>query len=167
MRGNPFAEKRVGRALTGAIKKLRREQHVARLIFFLQTANCGHANDPAHVERTQRPDVGAMIQLVWQEAVTPPMPRQKINMPASHGPADNRVGRCPERSLHVKLCRVGEAFHSIKTATPDDSDGRFAHESAIETKALREWKAKCLNARSATGRIRRGEHDKRRVAKPC
>src|SRR6267143_5855577 len=136
MRGNPFAEKRVSRALTGAIKKLRREQHVSRLIFFLQTAHCGHANDPAHVERTQRPDVGAMIQLVWQDAVTPPMPRQKINATASHPSADNRVGRRPERRLDAMLPHVGEPFHAIKTATADDSNGRFAHESAIETKAL-------------------------------
>jgi hypothetical protein len=86
-----------------------------------------------------------MVQLVRQNAMTPPMPRQKINAPARHDPANERVRGRPERCFDRVLRHVGEPFHVIKAAAADDSNGGFAHESAIETKALRQWKAKCRN----------------------
>ena len=86
-----------------------------------------------------------MVQLVRQNAVTPPVPRQKINTAPGHDPADERVRGRPERCLNAFLRHVGEPFHVIKAAAADDSNRGFTHESAIETKALREWKAKCRN----------------------
>ena len=82
MRGDPAAKKGVLRPLARPVVKLRGQEHIARRIFFLQTADRGHANDPAHVQGTERIDVGAMIQFVRENAMPAAVARQKIHLPA-------------------------------------------------------------------------------------
>ena len=61
MRGDPFAEESVMRALARAVVKLRGQQHIARRVFLLQASDCGDANDPADIERAQRVNVRPVI----------------------------------------------------------------------------------------------------------
>src|SRR4029077_15563833 len=83
MRGNAFAEECMKSALAGAIKKLRRQDHVTRRVFLLQTAYGRHRNDPANIQRTECIDVGPMIYFMRQNAVTATVPRQKVNLTAA------------------------------------------------------------------------------------
>ena len=98
VRGDAVAEKGVLRPLAGAVEKLRRQDNVARRVFLLQAADRGHANDPAHVQRTERIDIRAMIQLVRQKAMAAPVPRQKINLPAINFAANDRIGRAAQKA---------------------------------------------------------------------
>ena len=111
-------------ALAGPVEKLRRQEHVARRIFFLKTADRGHADDPANIQRTERVDVRPMIQLVRENAMAAPVPRQKINLPSMHLPADERIGRIAKRRFDALLGRIFHALHLIKAAPSDDADGR-------------------------------------------
>src|SRR2546430_10693297 len=106
MRSNAIAEKSVISALTGPIEKLRGQKHIARRIFFLQAADSSHANNPAHIKRTQRVDVRAMIQLVRQNAMASPMSRQKINLPPVDFSADDRIRWIPKRRVNAELTRI-------------------------------------------------------------
>ena len=99
----PAAEKSVPLALARPIEELRRQDDVLRRVSFLQAAHRRHAENPAHAERPQRPDIRAMIQLVRQDAVAPRVPRQEKHLPPRDAPAENRVRRRAERRLHVVL----------------------------------------------------------------
>ena len=83
VRHDALPEKGVSGSQTCPIVKLGRQQNVPRSVFFLQTTHRCHRDDPADVQRPQRVNVCAMIQFVWQNPVTAPMPRQKINLPIS------------------------------------------------------------------------------------
>src|ERR1700719_4667363 len=69
-----FSKERVNSAQTGAVVKLRRQQDIARRVFLLQTAHSGNADDPADVQRTQRPNVCAMVEFMGQNAVSASVP---------------------------------------------------------------------------------------------
>ena len=66
-----------------------------------------------------------MIQLMRQQAMTAAMSRQKINLPAMHFPADERIGRRTERRLDPLLGRIFDPFHLIQSASADDADRWF------------------------------------------
>jgi len=86
-----------------------------------------------------------VIYLGRQNAMAPPMARQKINVPAGYGAADDCIRGRPEGRLDAMFCHVSKPFHVIQAAAADDSNRGLRHESAIETKPLRQWKAKCRN----------------------
>jgi hypothetical protein len=56
------------------------------------------------------------------------------------------------------FCHIGESADVIKPAAADDSYCGFAHESAIETNPLRNWKAKChdLGSKHRIARLSEG-----------
>src|SRR2546428_10090764 len=122
MAGNALAEKSVARALTCPIKKLRRQQDVARSVFFLQTADRRHANDPADVEGTKRINIRPMIQFMRQNPVSASVSRQKVNAAAEHCSADDRIGGRAERRLDFVFGQVGKAVQMIEAAAADNSD---------------------------------------------
>src|SRR5438552_660483 len=124
MRGNSITEKSMDRAQTCPVVKLRRQQNIARRIFFLQTANCGHRNDPAHIQRTQRVNVGAMIQFMRQDPMAASVTWQEIDLPSTHPAPNQHVRRCPKRSFDLMLGHIVQLFYLIETAAADDPDGR-------------------------------------------
>ena len=119
-----FAKKRVGRAQAGAVVKLRWQQNIARLVFLLKAAHGGDGDDPPNVERAQRINVPAMIQLVRQDPVAPAMPRQKINLPSADCAADQRVRGRAKRGIDFVLRRLAELLDLVQTASPDNADRR-------------------------------------------
>src|SRR6476620_6840797 len=125
--GDALAEKGVASALTRPIKKLRWQQNLPRRIFFLQTSDRRHANDPADVEGTKRIDIRPMIQFMRQNPVPPSMSRQKVNAAAEHCSADDRIGGRAERRLDLVFGQVGKTFDMIETAAAHNSDGWLVH----------------------------------------
>src|ERR1700750_915885 len=110
MCGDALAEKGMASALTRPIKKLRGQQNVAQRVFFLQTSDRRHANDPADVEGTERVNVRPMIQFMRQNPVPPSMSRQKVNAAAEHCSADNQIGGRAERRLDMVFGPGGKNF---------------------------------------------------------
>jgi hypothetical protein len=108
--GDALAEKGVASALTCPIKKLRWQQNVARRVFFLQTSDRRHANDPADVEGTKRINIRPMIQFMRQNPVSASVSRQKVNAAAEHCSADDRIGGRAERRLDLVFGQVGKTF---------------------------------------------------------
>jgi hypothetical protein len=86
-----FTKEGVVCSLTGSIEKLRGQKHMARRVFFLKAADCGDADDPAHVQRPECVNVCAMIQLMGKQTMSAPMPGKEVNLPAMHLPADEAV----------------------------------------------------------------------------
>src|SRR6266550_8435668 len=52
-----------------------------------------------------------------------PVARQKINLPAAHLAANERVRRRTKRSTDFAFRRITQLFHLIQTATANDADG--------------------------------------------
>src|SRR5438132_11257614 len=127
MGGNALAEKSVASALTCPIKKLRRQQNVARRVFFLQTSDRRHANDPADVEGTKRINIRPMIQFMRQNPVSASVSRQKVNAAAEHCSADDRIGGRAERRLDLVFGQARKTFQMIEATAADNSDGRLIH----------------------------------------
>ena len=127
MGGNAFPEKSVAGAQTRPVKELRRQENVARRVFFLQTADRCNANNPADVEGTERINVRSMIQFVRQNPVPASMSRQEVNAATKHCSADDRIGRRAEGRIDLVLGQVGKAFQMIETAAADNPDGWLIH----------------------------------------
>ena len=52
------------------------------------------------------------------------VPRQKVNLPSLHLPADQGVGRFAEGRFDTLLGRVFHALHLIEAASADNANGR-------------------------------------------
>jgi nitrogen fixation protein len=64
-----------------------------------------------------------VIQLVGQQAMSAPVPRQKIDLPSMHLPSDNRVGGVAKRGFDLLLRGLFDAVHLVKTASADNANG--------------------------------------------
>src|SRR5205823_14866759 len=122
--GNALPKKCVHGAPTSAVIKLRRQQHISRRIFFLQTAHGCYRDDPANVQRTQRIDVGPMIDFVRQNPMATTVARQKINLTPANLSANERVRRWPEWFINVEFAGITQFFYLIETAATNDSNCR-------------------------------------------
>src|SRR5207244_4664143 len=99
--------------------KLRWQQNVARRVFFLQTSDRRHANDPADVEGTKRINIRPMIQFMRQNPVHPSMSRQKVNAAAEHCSADDRIGGRADRRLDLVFGQASTTYQNIRDAADD------------------------------------------------
>src|SRR5437762_2038850 len=127
MGGNALSEKSVAGAQTCPVKKLRRQEDIARRVFFLQSPDRRNANNPANVEGTERINVRPMIQFMRQNPVAASMSRQKINAATKHCAADDRVGGRAEGRVDLVFGQVGKAFQVIETAAADNPDSWLIH----------------------------------------
>ena len=64
-----------------------------------------------------------MIQLVREDAMAPPVPREKIDLSSMHLAADECVRRFAKWRFDALLGRILYAFHLIKAASADDANG--------------------------------------------
>jgi hypothetical protein len=117
----------VAGALTGSIKKLRRQQNVARGVFFLQTADRRYANDPADIEGTERVNVRPMIQFMRQNPMSASMSGQKVNAATEQCSADNRIGGRAEGGIDFVFGQVRKSFDVIKPTATNDPDRWLIH----------------------------------------
>ena len=127
MSRDSFPEKGVAGSPARPIEELGGQDNVARGIFLVQTANCRHANDPAHVKRTQRVNVRTMIQFVRQDSMAASVSRQKINGATEHGSPNDEIGGRAERCLDFVFSQPGETFHVVEAAPADNSNRWLVH----------------------------------------
>src|ERR1041384_7273401 len=123
MRGNPVPEKSVLRPPAGAVIELRWQKHIPWRIFLLQTPDRGDGDNPADVERTKGVDVGAVIQLVRQNAMAASMSGQEENASSAEFAADDRIRRLPERRVDLMFLSIADPFDLVKSTPADDADG--------------------------------------------
>jgi hypothetical protein len=117
------------RPLTGAIVKLRRQDHISRRILLLQAADCRNRNDPANIQRAERVKVCAVIYFVRQNPVAAAMSGQKVNLPPAQFSTDENVRWGSKRRVDCVFGRVTQLLHLVETAATDDPDRRnvFIH----------------------------------------
>src|SRR3954463_3600874 len=74
-----------------------------------------------------------MIQLVRKQAMPATVAREKINLPAMHLPANDRIRRTAERRLDPLFGRTLDTLHLVKAASADDPDrwGIFSHSARL------------------------------------
>src|SRR3989442_12054356 len=73
MPDNAAPKKGVRKRLFRAVEKLVRQDNIARFVFGLEGTHGTDADDPGNAKLFHRPDVGAMIELAGQDAMTAAM----------------------------------------------------------------------------------------------
>jgi hypothetical protein len=107
------------------IEELRRQKHIAGRVLLLQTPHRRDANNPPNIQGAERVDVSAMIQLVGQQSMSAPMPRQKVDLPSMHLSSDDRIRGIAKRGFDPLLRGLFHALHLIKAASADDANGWY------------------------------------------
>jgi hypothetical protein len=121
------AEEGVLRTAAGPVEVLRRQDDVARFVLLLQASDCGHADDPAHIQGAKRVDIRPVIQLVREDAMTASVSGEKIDLPACKFAAEDDVGWRAKGCVDGVLGGVGERLHLVKATATDDPDCWFLH----------------------------------------
>src|SRR6266852_1579461 len=109
------------------VDELMREDHVGRRVGLLHRSHRARGEDRVDAEGLKAEDIGAVVDLVRQRAMSAAMPRQKRDANAVDVADDERVGRIAERRSDAALFDDAEAFHFVETRTADDTDRCFAH----------------------------------------
>jgi hypothetical protein len=66
-----------------------------------------------------------MIQLVGQQSVSAPVPRQKVDLPSMHLTSDDRIRGIAKRGFDPLFRGLCDALHLIKAASADDANGWY------------------------------------------
>src|SRR5437868_3222806 len=83
---------------------------------------CGDSIPIRREWKTQRIDVGPVIDFVRQNPVTTAVTRQKINLTPANLSANEHVRRWPEWRIDVEFADITQFFYLIQTAAADDPD---------------------------------------------
>ncbi len=130
VRDNAAAEKRVRGGLLGAVDELVDQHDVARPVFLLERANGADADDPVDAELFHRPDVGAVVQLGREEAMTAAVAREKDDIAPRETAGEEVVGGRAEGRPDLHPFLLGEALDVIEAAAADDADALVCHKSS-------------------------------------
>src|SRR5262249_43707298 len=83
--------------------------------------------DPVGAELLHAPDVGAEVDLVRQDAMAAPMPRQEDQLGIPQPPDHELVGGITEWRGERDLLDRGEPFDLVQAGAADDADGACLH----------------------------------------
>ena len=118
--GDTVSEKGKFMRAPGAIDELVRDDDVPGFNIFPERTDRVHGNDPAHVQRTQCPDVGAVVDFMGEQAVAAAMAGKKEYAAAGEFAFDDFIRGRAERSFD----RVGaddfQGIDFIKAGAADD-----------------------------------------------
>ena len=93
-----IAEK-CGDARKSTVDELVGDDEVGRLVLFLERANRGHGNDALDAELFECVEVGAEVQLRWEDAVAAAVAREEGDFVAGELAEDKWVGGLAEGSF--------------------------------------------------------------------
>src|SRR5436305_1651268 len=102
MPDNAAPEIRVGKRLLRAVEKLVGQDNVARFIFCLERTHGADADEPRDAKLFHRPNVGTMIELGGQNAMTTAMPGQEHDLAPRHYSSKQLIGRRPKRGTDLE-----------------------------------------------------------------
>src|SRR5277367_509333 len=85
-----------------------------------------------------------MVQLVRQDAVSTPVPREKIDLPTTKLAAHDHIRRLAKRRLDEMLRDVGDALDLVKAAAADDADGWCCHATRDRGRERRMSNDECI-----------------------
>ena len=88
---------KTGWPLTRAVNELIRYDHVPRMQMALERSNRGEGDQPAHPQRTHRPDVGPVGHFTGQQLVMPAMAGQEDGLDPLKLSQSQLIGWRPER----------------------------------------------------------------------
>lgn len=117
------AEEGVLERFFGLIHELVHQHDIARLILLLQGTDRADADDPAHAEAFESPDIGAVIQLAGQDSMATRMARQKSHGAAFECACENFIGGVAEWSFDFDPFLVGKTLDVVQSASADNADG--------------------------------------------
>ncbi len=159
-----LAEERAGPRL-GAVEELIGNYDVERLELFAQAADGAGRHDLLDAEQHHAPDVGAVVDLGGQDAVTTRVARQEGGRHAAQVAHEERVAGRSERSLEFDFASVVEQL--VETGTADDADLGLLSDCAHEKPPAVPWDSgEYTRPRIVGQRVRPGPANDHRLTPP-
>ena len=106
-------KKCVGERLLRAVEKLVRQDNIARFVFGLKGTHGTDADDPGDAEFFHRPDIGAMIELGGQDAMTAAVAGQKCDIAPRQRSGQQLVGRRPKGRIDLGPFLASKTFYVV------------------------------------------------------
>ena len=125
VRDNPASEKGVLSRFLGAIDELVDQDNVARSILCLERTNGADADDPCDVEFFETPNIGAVIELAREDAVTTPVSGQEHHFAPFKITDKVTVRGRSERGFDLHPVFLCQAFHFIEAGAANYSNPVF------------------------------------------
>ncbi len=127
MSDDAASDKGMFKIALGAVEKLIRQYDVAWFVFRLQRTDGTDADDPCNAELFHGPEIGAVIQFAWQDAMAASVAREENDFAPAERASEKFIGWRTKRRFDFHPFLVGEAFDVIKSAAADDADFIFPH----------------------------------------
>src|SRR5882724_1283657 len=119
---NATPKKSMGQRLLRSIQKLIRENDMTRLVPRLKRAHRAYADDPGYAQFFQSPNVCAMIQLGWQNAVAASVSGKEHHVAIFQSTVKQIVRGRPKWCFDADPFLSREAFYVIQATSADDSN---------------------------------------------
>ena len=98
------------------------DEDVAGGVVFFEAADGGDADDKAHAKGAQGPDIGAVIDLGGEQAMTTGVAGEKDDLAISEGALHEDIGGRAEGGINGEFLEVFQSFELIEAAAADDAD---------------------------------------------
>ena len=122
MAHDAIAEKGVVQRAFGAVEVLVGQYNVTGADTFTQAADRTDGHDEFDTQFFKAPDVGLVVDLGRQDAVSPGMAGKEINVNAAECAVNIGIGGVAEGSGQGDFINILEAFELIQTAAANDSE---------------------------------------------
>lgn len=122
--GDAFPEKGMFMATAGEVDDLIWDDDITWVQVFTQRTDGGDGDDPTDIERTQRPDICAVIDFTGEQAVTATMTWEKKHAAPREFALDDFIGGWAERSLDGVCLDDFERIDFVEAGAADDGEGR-------------------------------------------
>ena len=117
--------KECGDTIEGAIDKLIGNHKIRGLVLLFERADSRDRKNALDAQRLHRIDVGAEVQLRGQDAVAPPVSRQKSHLAPLQFAQHKSVRRLAKGRIHALFAHVRKSRHRVQPAAADDANLRL------------------------------------------
>src|ERR1700676_4081680 len=90
------------------------------MILLLETPDSADAQDPANIQRSEREDVRPVVQFCRKQAVSPAVPRQKVDLASTQRARNKRVRWSPKGRIDHQFFGFLESFNLVQSAAANN-----------------------------------------------
>src|SRR5262249_10815391 len=137
---DPVAKKCADSAL-GVVEKLIRDHDVERLDLNLHAADGAHRNQPLNTQFFEAVNVRAIVDVRRLDSVPASVTGEKGDPFSLQRSQNECIGRITKWGLDTNFLDIGQLIHLVKSASTQNADFHFCHESSIGSKGavLLQW----------------------------
>src|ERR1700723_3180818 len=130
--------------MEGAVDELIGDHEVAGLVLFAERADGGNGEDAGDAEHFEGVDIGAEVDLGWEQAVSAAVTGEEGDLTAFECAEDEGVAGIAPGGGDVFFVNAGETGHGIQPAAADDADFRLLQNDSLAGRWLAQTRVRQL-----------------------